>query len=150
MTLEYRVVGLMRRRHAWLAVTIAAAVLSGQIAQPVMARRRPMELANAAIQQDLVYERVNGPIEEHQATAIQASPLQYVSNDDPPFLIIHGNEDRTVPVTQCQLVADALKRAGVETTLKIANGRGHGIGGHAFDSLIKSFFYKHLKQGVSR
>ena len=93
---------------------------------------------------------MGGPIEEHKTTAIQASPLHYVSKDDPPFLIICGEEDRTVPVTQSQLLAEALKRAGVETTLEIANGRGHGVGGPAFDPLIKSFFYKHLKQGASR
>ena len=54
--------------------------------------------------------------------------LEYrvVGLDDPPFLIIHGEEHRTVPVAQCQLLAEALKRAGVETTLEIANGRGHG------------------------
>jgi acetyl esterase/lipase len=92
---------------------------------------------------------MGGPIEDHKATAIEASPLHYVSKDDPPFLIICGEDDPTVPVTQCQLLAEALKRAGVETTLEIANGRGHGVGGPAFDSLIKSFFYKHLKQGAS-
>jgi dipeptidyl aminopeptidase/acylaminoacyl peptidase len=93
---------------------------------------------------------MGGPIEEHKITAIEASPLHYVSKDDPPFLIICGEEDPTVPVTQCQLLAEALKRAGVETTLEIANGRGHGVGGPTFDPLIKSFFYKHLKQGAGR
>jgi hypothetical protein len=34
MTSQYRVVGLIRRWHTSLAVTTAAAVLSGQIAQP--------------------------------------------------------------------------------------------------------------------
>jgi acetyl esterase/lipase len=69
---------------------------------------------------------MGGPIEEHKITAIEASPLHYVAKDDPPFLIIHGEEDRTVPVAQRQLLAEALKRAGVETTLEIANGRRHG------------------------
>lgn len=58
MRLQYRVVGLMRRRHVWLAVTIIAAGLGAQIAQPVMARCRPIEVANAAVQRDLVYKRV--------------------------------------------------------------------------------------------
>ena len=93
---------------------------------------------------------MGGPIEEHKTTAIQASPLHYVSKDDPPFLIIHGEEDPTVPVIQCQLLSEALKRAGVETTLEIASGRGHGAGGPKFDPLIKSFFDKHLKQGAIR
>ena len=41
-------VGLMRQRNAWLSVTIAAAVLSAEIAQPLLARRQPIEFANAA------------------------------------------------------------------------------------------------------
>jgi acetyl esterase/lipase len=93
---------------------------------------------------------LGGPIDEHETTAIQASPIHYVSKDDPPFLIIHGGEDPTVPVIQCQLLAEALKRAGVETTLEIANRRGHGAGGPRFDPIIKSFFYTHLKQGASK
>ena len=62
MTSQYHVVGLIRRRYPWLALTLAAAVLGGQIAQPVMARRRPTEVASVATQRDLVYERVNGAV----------------------------------------------------------------------------------------
>jgi acetyl esterase/lipase len=89
---------------------------------------------------------MGGSIEEHEATAIAASPLNYISRDDPPFLIIHGEQDATVPVIQCHLLADALKRAGVETTLDIASGRGHGVAVRKFDSVITAFFSKNLKQ----
>jgi len=314
MTSEYRVVGLMRRRHAWLAVAIAAAVLGAQIAQPVMARRRPTEVANVAIQRDLVYKRINGavltldlycpekvsgplpvivwihsggwsrgrkercpavtlvqdgyavasidyrltttapfpaqiedckaavrwlranastyhldpdhigvwghsagghlaallgtsggvrelegtgdnmsyssrvqavcvvsgpgdllqlyraatgpsgteinpkvkpalealigvPVEENKTKAMAASPITYVSKDDPPFLMIHGEIDSTVPVSQAESFAAALKAAGVETTLEIAPGRGHGAGGPKFQPMIKAFFDKYLKKG---
>ena len=314
MTSEYRVVGLMRRRHAWLAVTIAAAALGAEIAQPVMARRQPTEVANVAIQRDLVYKRINGavltldlycpekvsgplpvivwihsggwsrgrkercpavtlvqdgyavasidyrltttapfpaqiedckaavrwlranastyhldpdhigvwghsagghlaallgtsggvrelegtgdnmsyssrvqavcvvsgpgdllqlyraatgpsgtemnpkvkpalealigvPVEENKTKAMAASPITYVSKDDPPFLIIHGEIDSTVPVSQAESFAAALKAAGVETTLEIAPGRGHGAGGPKFQPMIKAFFDKYLKKG---
>src|SRR5881227_427315 len=60
MTSQYRGVGLMRRRHVWLCVTIAVAALSAEIAQPLLARRRPIEVANAAVERGLVYKRVNG------------------------------------------------------------------------------------------
>ncbi len=303
----------MRRRHAWLAVTITAAVLGAEIAQPVMARRRPADVANAAIQRDLVYKRINGTVltldlycpkkvsgslpvivwihgngwsrgrkercpavtlvqdgyaaasidyrltttapfpaqiedckaavrwlranastyhldpdhigvwghsagghlaallgtsggvrelegtgdnmsyssrvqavcdvsgpsdlvrlyleasqsrgdksgkvmsdvaalvggsaEKNVTTATAASPIHYVSKDDPPFLIIHGENDATIPVTQAESFAAALKAAGVETTLEIANGRGHGFGGPKFQPMIKAFFDKYLKKG---
>ena len=313
MTSQYHVVGLIRRRYPWLALTLAAAVLDGQIAQPVMARRRPTEVASVATQRDLVYERVNGAVltldlycpekvsgslpvivwihtggwskgrkercpavalvqdgyavasidyrltstapfpaqiedckaavrwlranastyhldpdhigvwghsagghlaallgtsggvrelegtgdnmsyssrvqavcdvagpsdlvrlyqeasqsrgdkggkvmydvaalvggsaEKNITTATAASPIHYVSKDDPPFLIIHGENDATIPVTQAESFAAALKAAGVETTLEIANGRGHGAGGPNSQPMIKAFFDKYLKKG---
>ncbi len=313
MTCQYHVVGLIRRRYPWLALTLAAAVLGGQIAQPVMARRRPTEVASVATQRDLVYKRVNGAVltldlycpekvsgslpvivwihtggwskgrkercpavalvqdgyavasidyrltstapfpaqiedckaavrwlranastyhldpdhigvwghsagghlaallgtsggvrelegtgdnmsyssrvqavcdvagpsdlvrlyqeasqsrgdksgkvmydvaalvggsaEKNITTATAASPIHYVSKDDPPFLIIHGENDATIPVTQAESFAAALKAAGVETTLEIANGRGHGAGGPNSQPMIKAFFDKYLKKG---
>jgi dipeptidyl aminopeptidase/acylaminoacyl peptidase len=46
-----------------------------------------------------------------------ASPITYVSKDDPPFFIIQGENDFSVPASQGELLAAALKAAGVETTL---------------------------------
>ncbi len=48
--------------------------------------------------------------------AVQASPATYVDPKDPPFLIIHGEIDGMVPITQSQLLATALQQAGVPTT----------------------------------
>lgn len=89
---------------------------------------------------------IGGPIAEKQATAIAASPMTYITKDDPPFLIIHGEEDGTVPVSQSQLFADALKAAGVPTTLDVIAGRGHGAGGPRFEPMMKAFFDKYLKK----
>ena len=33
---------------------------------------------------------LGGPLEKDKAKAIAASPIHYVSKDDPPFLIVHG------------------------------------------------------------
>ncbi|MCA9082602.1 MAG: alpha/beta hydrolase [Planctomycetaceae bacterium] len=54
------------------------------------------------------------------------NPITYVDSDDPPFLIIHGSNDRTVPLNQSTLLHDALKKAGVSAQLKIIEGGGHG------------------------
>ena len=91
---------------------------------------------------------IGGPIEENKTKAIAASPITYVSKDDPPFLIIHGENDSTAPVSLTQSFFAALKAAGVDATLEIATGRGHGVGGPKFQPMIKMFFDKHLrKQG---
>jgi dipeptidyl aminopeptidase/acylaminoacyl peptidase len=56
----------------------------------------------------------------------------------------------SIPVSQSEVFADKLKAAGVDATLEIAKGRGHGVGGPNFASEIISFFDKHLKPSGSR
>ena len=43
----------------------------------------------------------------------RASPITYVDADDPPFLLIHGEADRTVDVSQSRAMAAALQSSGV-------------------------------------
>jgi acetyl esterase/lipase len=57
---------------------------------------------------------VGGAIQENKEAARNASPTSYVSKDDPPFLLIHGTNDRTVPFNQSELLHEALKKVGVE------------------------------------
>jgi acetyl esterase/lipase len=90
---------------------------------------------------------IGGPVAQHEQNALAASPIHYVSKGDSPFLIIHGEQDATVPVEQAQSLAVALKAAGVETTLKVVPGRGHAVRGGEFLPVIRAFFDKHLKQG---
>jgi len=62
---------------------------------------------------------LGGPLEKDKAKAIAASPIHYVSKDDPPFLIVHGEGDRVVPVEQSHRLYEELRKAGVNATLKI-------------------------------
>ena len=61
--------------------------------------------------------------------AAQATPLTFVDADDPPFLVIHGEDDDMVPIAQSELLAAALKEAGVEVTFVRLPGFGHGYAG---------------------
>lgn len=68
----------------------------------------------------------------------RASPVTYVSGDDPPFFIYHGSWDKRVPPDHAQDLHDALLGAGVRSELFWLRGRGH-IGafltdGAAFDA----------------
>ncbi len=54
------------------------------------------------------------------------SPVTYVSPDDPPTLILHGDADTLVPLQQSQEMVEKLKAAGVETKLVVKPGAGHG------------------------
>jgi acetyl esterase/lipase len=92
---------------------------------------------------------LGGSVEQNRAKAIAASPVNYASKDDAAFLLIHGENDRSIPVSQSEAFASKLKAAGVDVTLEIAKGRGHGVGAPNFASEIIGFFDKHLKPSGS-
>ncbi len=72
---------------------------------------------------------IGGPIQEHPDLVRRADPIAYVTADDPPFLIVHGDKDLTVPYNQSELLAEALAAGGVEHIFHTAKGGGHGSGG---------------------
>jgi acetyl esterase/lipase len=55
-----------------------------------------------------------------------ASPVTYVSSDDPPTLLVHGDADQTVLFEQAEIFTSALRSAGVQTHLVRIPGGGHG------------------------
>lgn len=79
--------------------------------------------------------------------AARVNPITYVTQDDPAFLIVHGDKNPVVPINQSQLLYDALKQAGVSVhfhTVKDA-GHGTGFGGPAIQSMVGEFFDRVLK-----
>jgi acetyl esterase/lipase len=88
---------------------------------------------------------VGGPIQQNKEKVAKANPITYVSKDDPPFLIMHGDKDPLVPHHQSEILTEALKKAGVEVTFKTVEGAGHGFGGPEVMKLVEEFFDKHLK-----
>ena len=59
-----------------------------------------------------------------------ASPVSYINNMTPPFLIQHGETDGIAPTSQARDLADRLKAAGVPVELAIYPG-GHELNGAA-------------------
>jgi acetyl esterase/lipase len=88
---------------------------------------------------------VGGAIQENKDAARSASPTNYVSKDDAPFLFIHGTNDPAVPFNQSELLAAALKKVDVEALLVPVTGGGHGnFGTPEVPGRLKAFFDKHL------
>ena len=54
-----------------------------------------------------------------------ASPATYVDKNDPPFLIIHGEKDESVPYQQSKLLSGWLTVKGVKNELIIVKGAPH-------------------------
>lgn len=81
-----------------------------------------------------------------------ASPVTYLSADDPPVLIFHGDEDQLVPLRQSEHLHKRLQETGLESSFHVIEGAGHG-GMQFSDStryaLIREFFARHIKQSCA-
>lgn len=90
---------------------------------------------------------IGGAVMDNKDKAARVNPITYVTKDDPPFLIVHGDKDPTVPINQSQLLFEALKKAGVSVHFHTIQGAGHGngFGGPEIAPMVSGFFDKHLK-----
>ena len=103
--------------------------------QCVVARAAPVDLArmSGSLGAPLVGLFINAPVTDatpnnsvEYKTAWAASPINYVSADDPPMLLMHGDADRTVPFHQSEVMEAALKKANVPVQLIRIEGADHG------------------------
>lgn len=89
---------------------------------------------------------VGGPLQERVEVAKAASPISYVTADDPPFLIIHGSKDMTVPFDQSERLHEALEKAGVSSLFIPVNEGGHGgFRSPELERRTRLFFDRHLR-----
>jgi acetyl esterase/lipase len=120
--------------------------------QAVVALAPPTDLTQKFPNPDMELMRHVGP---GQVNVAQASPITYVSADDPPFLLIHGDRDSVVPLEQSQLMFDRLTQNGVVAQLVVVKNGDHSltaVNGAATPTLaeiaqiILEFLAAHLKQ----
>jgi acetyl esterase/lipase len=75
----------------------------------------------------------------------QISPINHVSSDDPPTLIIHGDKDTLVPIQQAEIIVAKLKETGVAAELVVKPGASHGWPNLNKDmTLVADWFDKYL------
>lgn len=79
---------------------------------------------------DAVSGLLGGSAEEKHAEALAASPVTYVSKDDPPFITFQGTKDQRVSFRHAETIHAALQKAGVTTLLVPITDGGHGSVGH--------------------
>jgi dipeptidyl aminopeptidase/acylaminoacyl peptidase len=87
------------------------------------------------------------PAEEMAADRIRdVSPVSFVTPDDPPILIVHGDADRTVPIEHAQALEAALKKAGVAVELDVIKDGTHAVAGagHAAVTRADAYMREHL------
>ncbi len=80
-----------------------------------------------------------------------ASPLTYDPSGAPPFLILHGTDDTTMPIRHSDTLADRLHLAGVETQLLRVKGTAHTLdtpgeqpSADELTERVATFFASHL------
>lgn len=89
---------------------------------------------------------LGGTVKEKPELARAANPITYISPDDPPFLIVHGDQDPIVPLHQSELLFAALKSAKLSAHFHTIHGAGHGPGfdGPEILPMVQKFFDSHL------
>jgi acetyl esterase/lipase len=91
-------------------------------------------------------ELIGGAIQENKAKTARANPIAYVSPRDPPFLIVHGDQDPLVPHHQSELLEVALKQASVPVTFYTVVGAGHGgFKDPKVPAMTREFLARHLQ-----
>jgi len=58
---------------------------------------------------------------------LQWNPAHNISKDYPPVILLHGDKDPYVPITDSEGVVESLKKNGVEHQFVVAPGYGHGF-----------------------
>lgn len=118
----------------------------GHLVSYVGARNRPDSSVNAVVSMYGVHDFVAAAVEwkpiPHELLdlfgikavdadtvplLIKASPVEYISADMPPFLLMHGSKDEDVPHQQSVEMCDKMKQAGARCDLITIQGAPHGM-----------------------
>jgi acetyl esterase/lipase len=91
---------------------------------------------------------LGGIVRDRPELAKQASALYLASRSSAPFLILHGDKDPMVPLSQSERLATRLREVGVPCALHVVPGGGHG--GKGFDTpevraVLRGFVDKYLR-----
>lgn len=114
--------------------------------QAVVSGGTPVDLRRGA-SSSLIQQFIGKKLEEAPEAYQQASPIAYVSKDDPPMFLYHGGMDIIVKEVNATRMRDELAGVGVPAETYIVHGTGH-IGaffhGGAIDAGI-DFLQRYLR-----
>jgi acetyl esterase/lipase len=107
----------------------------------------PCDIAQLGKDNSIKFPFFNGDYED-AGYCRYIDPLNYVTPKAPPFLILHGTDDTTVPIVHGQMMYDALVKNNVDARFIALKGEGHA-GPQFFQQplwdIIAGFFTRHLK-----
>jgi acetyl esterase/lipase len=77
------------------------------------------------------------PYEGNEDRFREASPLYHVTPDDPPMLVVHGEDDDVVPVAQSDALVEKLRNAGVEVEYHRLPGERHAFSFESYTQITQ-------------
>jgi dipeptidyl aminopeptidase/acylaminoacyl peptidase len=87
--------------------------------------------------------------EKRKEIGRKVSPIYHISAESPPTLIVHGDQDKLVPLEQAERFIARLKEAGVPAELIVKPGGGHDGPTVQFAMpKIADWFDKYLKKSA--
>ena len=93
---------------------------------------------------------LGGTGDEMPAQYLAASPLHQARAGMPPVLMIHGELDKTCPLSSAEAMARKLRELHVPVELVVRKGCGHGLGGFGADlhdnlEVVREFIRRQFK-----
>ena len=84
------------------------------------------------IREPALMRLLGAPPKDAEPLARLASPVFQVDRNDPPLLLLHGDQDPQMPINQSHELEGAYERMGLEVDFIVVHGAAHG--GDAFYS----------------
>lgn len=104
---------------------------------------------STSLYQDLIHAEFAGFPWDNYDKLWERSPLKHIKNVKTPTMLVHGEADNDVHITQAEEMFTALKMRGVDTVLVRYPREGHGIREpqHRVDNLqrVLDWFEKYLR-----
>lgn len=97
---------------------------------------------------DAVSGLLGGNAQEKTAEATAASPVTYVSKDDPPFITLHGTKDQRVAFLHAVLIHEAIGKAGGMSALIPITDGGHSSVSHPEVKIRGQQFTDRVLRGI--
>ncbi len=107
-----------------LATSYKAKELEGDGGHPGVSSRIQAVVPMAGV---FDFETMPRMAPEIQKFAKLVAPINYLDKDAAPFLLIHSNEDKSVPLAQSEQILARLKKLGVPAELVVIDKAPHGF-----------------------
>ncbi len=90
---------------------------------------------------------LGGQPEQVPELARLASPVFHVDKQDPPLLLLHGDQDPQMPINQSHELCGAYQKVGARVQFEVVHGAAHG-GAAFYDperlELVRKFLRRHF------